>query len=103
MTAPDIFALGGIDPLIALGAEQSRLVAQMNAPGQDDDVTDAEHAALRNVEDQIEALIPISPAGAVVLVRYLKYRMYGFAWSEIDDQITDNLIAWFERLAEAER
>jgi hypothetical protein len=95
----DPFALACADPLIALGAEQQRIVAKINAPGQVDDVSQAEHAELRAVEEQIEALVPISAAGAIVLVRYLKYRMDGFDWCEVDDQITDNLIAGLRALA----
>jgi hypothetical protein len=102
MNASDPFALGGLDPLIALGAEQERLVAQMNAPGQVDDVTEAESDELFKIEDQICALVPISAAGAVVLLRFLKYRMKAFAWSEADDRIADNLIAGLERLGARE-
>jgi len=36
------FALGGIDPFIALGAEHTRRVAEMNAPEQEGDVSGAE-------------------------------------------------------------
>jgi hypothetical protein len=90
---------GAVDPLIALGTEQVRLVAKMNAPGQVDDVSPAEHAALSKIEEQIEALVPISAEGAVVLIRYLQYRMDGFDWCEVDDQITDNLIACLRALA----
>jgi hypothetical protein len=96
MSAPDRdpFALGGTDPLIALGTEHQRRVAQINAPGQVDDVTQAEHDELTKIEDQIETLVPISPAGAVALIRYLQYRMDGFDWCEVDDQITNTLIAY---------
>jgi hypothetical protein len=62
---------GAVDPLIALGAEQQRIVSKLNAPGQIEDVSQAEHAELNAVEEQIEALVPISAAGAIVLVRYL--------------------------------
>ena len=94
MSAPDPFDLGGVDPLIALGAEQMRLVAQMNAPGQPQDVTQAEFDALSAIEHQMVALVPISAAGAAALVRYLQWRMRGYDWGEIDDQIANNLLVW---------
>jgi hypothetical protein len=53
-----------------------------------DDVSEAEHDAVSKIEDQIEALI--------ALVRYPKYRMEGFAWCEVDDQMTSNLIEYLE-------
>ena len=90
---------GAVDPLIALVAEQQRIVAKMNAPGQVDDVSQAEHDELSAVEEQIEALVPTSVAGAVAVIRYLQYRMDGFDWCEVDDQISDNLIAYLRALA----
>jgi hypothetical protein len=97
MSAPDPFRFGGTDPLIALGAERLRRLAEMDAPGQEDDVTPEEHAALNAVEDQMEALVPISRAGAAVLVRWLKHRMQVYEWCELDDQVADNLVVWLER------
>jgi hypothetical protein len=91
----------GTDPLIALGAEQLRIFARLNDPGQfPDDLTAADCAELNAIEDQIKALVPISLAGAVVLVRFLQHQMQVFEWGETADQISDNLIAGLERLGE---
>jgi hypothetical protein len=96
-------AHGNLDPLIALGAERERLVERINAPGPVDDVSDAEseleHRELCNIEDQIEALAPISAAGAIALVRFIQYRRVVFNWDERDDKIADNLIAGLRALA----
>ncbi len=98
MTALDA-APAAADPLIALEAAQSRLVRKINALGRvDADVTPQEHARLSMIEDRIEALVPRTPAGAIALVHYLKFRMEGFAWCEVDDQILDNLVAGLKRL-----
>ena len=91
-------ARGGADPLIALGAEYWRLIARVNAPDQTDDSTQAENDQLDNIDDQIAALVPVSAAGAAVLVRYLKFRMQGFQWCERDDQVASNLIAGLDGL-----
>jgi hypothetical protein len=85
-------------PADIIGIRNLRLVAQINAPGQPDDVTDAENDAVNEIEDQIEATVPISASGAIVLLRFLQNRMRSFEWDETDDQIVDNLIAGLERL-----
>ena len=95
-TTTDPFALGGRDPLIALGAEQLRIIARHNAPDRGD-ITEAETDELAQIDDQLYSLVPISAAGAAVLVRLLKYRCEAFEWSEYDDQIAENLIAFLER------
>jgi hypothetical protein len=81
---------GAADPLIALGAERVRIEAKLNAPGQSDDVSKEQLDELSEVENQIAALVPVSPAGAIVLVEFLAYRMQGFEWCKFDDQISEN-------------
>jgi hypothetical protein len=100
MSARDAF--GGVDPLPALWVERCRLDAEYI--GMPDDIADddprvlAINARLDEIDDQLDALVPASAAGAAVLVRYLKHRMVGFLWDETHDRIADNLIAGLERL-----
>jgi hypothetical protein len=97
----DPFALGGTDPLIALNAERLRIEARLNTPGQiDDDAAEDESTELNGIECQIAALVPISAAGAAIQVRLLQYHMTCYAWEGSHDQLTANLLAWIERLAE---
>jgi hypothetical protein len=86
----------------SIGAVAASIVASDPVPGlvgQVDDVSDdAAYGKLCNIEDQMEALVPISAAGALELVRFLRYRNQVFEWSERDDQIADNLIAGLDAL-----
>jgi hypothetical protein len=90
---------GAVDPLIALGAEWLRIDTRLNGPSQPDDIYEEEIAELNRIEEQIEALVPISAAGAAVQVDLLRDRGRAFEWCEFDDQIADNLIAGLRAMA----
>jgi hypothetical protein len=103
----DPFALGVIDPLIALGAEKSALDARLDAIGtlglsgaEDSAISDPLVEQLVEIEDRIAAAVPISPAGAVVQLTRLREYAQDFQWCEHHDQFVDNLIAGLERLGE---
>jgi len=104
MTAPrDAFALGGIDPLIALGAEKTAITTQLD--GLPDDAGEAVSGPLVNrlieIEDRIAAAVPLSAAGAIVQIKRLTEYARDFEWCEHHDSIVSNLIAGLEQLAEA--
>jgi hypothetical protein len=100
MNAPDAFALGGTDPLVALWAEHLRVRARRDAcpdSVEGDDECDRLGDGLSKIEDQMDALVPASLAGAVALVRLLRF------YDEIghsDGDVLANLLAGLERIAD---
>ncbi len=103
MSAPDRdpFALAGADPLIALGAEWDALTARIEAAVDDSD-PEADALVLQAIaiEDRIAELVPRSPAGAAVQVRYLRHYLRDLEWGEPAEEIAARLIAGLERLGE---
>jgi hypothetical protein len=77
MTAPDPFALGGTDPLIALVALRDSIEGQMQAvdltlPEDEYNATLAVfYDPISKVEHQIGEAVPTSIAGVVALLRFL--------------------------------
>ena len=86
------------DPLIALGAERKRLETELDDLSLPEEIADRLLDRLMEIEDEIEARVPTSAAGAAVLVRRMKDRLQAFEWCEHDDRIADNLIAGLTRM-----
>jgi hypothetical protein len=105
MSALDPFALAGVDPLIALGAEKSALMAALDAINDSLDVagaiSDPLVARLIEIEDRIAAAVPISLAGAIVQITRLREFAQDFVWDEHHDAFIDNLIAGLKLLSDA--
>jgi hypothetical protein len=106
MSALDPFALAGVDPLIALGAEESALMAALDAINDSSldvagAISDPLVARLIEIEDRIAAAVPISLAGAIVQITRLREFAQDFVWDEHHDAFIDNLIAGLKLLSDA--
>jgi hypothetical protein len=90
----DAFALGGADPIVALGREFDRIRAAQDAAEarNDADESDALGLQLNAVEDEIAALVPTSVAG-VRLQLELLCRFRDFEWDEMHDALADKMLA----------
>jgi hypothetical protein len=101
MTARDAFALGGTDRVFLLIQDHSRMLANLDALG--DDPTEAWlalEAEIGKVADQIEATIPGSITGALALAHHLRCHLVEWAWGDYAEHVADNLIAGLEGLAD---
>jgi len=105
-TDRDPFAIGGADPLIALGEEWLRIDALIgeiiDRPGaldQPGDLAPAELEMQTATEARIAALTPRSVAGAIVQLRFLRERMLpAEEWGDRDERMVDAMIAGLEQL-----
>ena len=92
--AESILALGGRDPVAALGDELDTLnVWHTNCP---DSVSDEVGKQVDALEDRIAEMIPSSAAGALVLILLMRQTS---DWGGWHDKLADNLIAGLRALA----
>lgn len=86
--------VGTTDPIVTLKAEAVRLeqLAELSDSDEHDE-------ALSRIDDEIDAAVPASIAGALIQARRLAEIGRDFLWDDWHDRLADNLIAGLERLA----
>ena len=90
------------EPILLLSRKRDALSAKVEACLDRGDGAAADEASLSavRIEDQIAAMVPTSPAGAIAQFRLLCDMARDFEWDDWADKIADNLIAGLERIGE---